>query len=66
MKTPDNPFMLGEANPGKSAPCETVKHWIDEALRIDAQVTFAIEGEVVAPETDGTLACHPGYVRHLQ
>lgn len=48
--------MLGEAYPETSATCETVKHWIDKAPQIDARVTFAIVGELVAAEWDGALA----------
>jgi hypothetical protein len=55
-QAPDSPFMLGEAYPDKSATCETVKHWIDKAPQIDARVTFAIEGRLVAAEWDGALA----------
>lgn len=55
-QAPDSPFVLGEAYPKKSATCETVKHWIDKAPEIDARVSFAIEGELVAVEWDGALA----------
>jgi len=55
-QAPNSPFMLGEAYPGRSATCETVKHWIDKAPQIDARITFAIEGNLVAAEWDGALA----------
>jgi len=55
-QAPDSPFRLGEAYPEKPATCETVAHWVDKAPQIDARVTFAIQGELVAAEWDGALA----------
>ena len=55
-RAPGSPFTIGEAFPETPATCETVKYWIDKAPRIDARVSFAIVGELVAAEWDGALA----------
>lgn len=52
----DSPFTLGEAFPETPATCESVKHWAGKAPNIDDRVSFAIMGELVAVEGDGTLA----------
>ncbi|MCV0393834.1 MAG: hypothetical protein K5872_11985 [Rhizobiaceae bacterium] len=55
-RAPDSPFTLGEAYPDVPATCETVGDWIDHAPTIDGRISFAIVGELVAAEWDGTLA----------
>ena len=55
-KRSDSPFMLGEAYPEIAATCETAKYWIKHAPEIDARVSFAIKGKLVAVEWDGALA----------
>ena len=55
-KRSDSPFMLGEAYPKVAATCETAKYWIKHAPEIDARVSFAITGKLVAVEWDGALA----------
>lgn len=52
----DSPFTLGEAFPETPATCESVKLWAGKAPTIDDRVSFAIVGELVAVEWDGTLA----------
>lgn len=53
---PDSPYRMGEAYPETPATCETAKYWIDHAPKVDARVSFAIVGNLVATEWDGALA----------
>ncbi|ESR25318.1 hypothetical protein [Lutibaculum baratangense] len=53
---PDSPFTLGEAYPDVPATCETAGYWIEHGPDIDARVSFAVRGPLVATEWDGALA----------
>lgn len=68
-RRPDSPFVMGEAYPDVPATCETAKYWIDHAPETDARISFAITGELVVSEFDGTLAylimCAPEDVQVL-
>jgi hypothetical protein len=55
-QAPDSPFVIGEGYPATPATCESVRRWIEKAPSVDGRVSFAIRGELIAAEWDGTLA----------